>query len=60
MVFKGDPDDAYTAWTHMTATDWRHLLVDGGIMDQPEVLWADVMSIEFMHRRVKESQDDKQ
>lgn len=58
MVFKGDPDTAYQAWAQVSATDWKHLLVAGGLLDQPEVLWDDVMTIEFMHRRVKESKEN--
>jgi len=56
VVFKGDPDEAYKVWAQMVATDWKHLLVSGGILDQPAALWDDMMTIEFMHRRVRESQ----
>jgi hypothetical protein len=57
-VFEGDPGEAYQAWSLLTALDWRPKLADGGLLDQPEALQNDVLSIEFMWRRVKESLDD--
>jgi hypothetical protein len=56
-VFEGDPDEAYRDWSEMAATDWKHLLRAGGLHDQPEARWHDVLSIEFMNRRLKESRE---
>jgi hypothetical protein len=58
VVFQGDPDDAYRVWTQLNATEWKHLPSSGGLLDQPEALWNDVLAVEFMHRRVKESKDE--
>lgn len=57
MTFDGDPDDAYTVWSQVQATDWKHLARAGGLQDQPEALWSDVLKIEWMNRRLKESED---
>jgi hypothetical protein len=46
-------DKAWRAWSMMSATDWKHLPEGGGLLDQSEALMNDVLSIEFMHRRLR-------
>jgi len=57
VTFEGDPDQAYKVWSQMAATDWKHLPAGGGLLDQPEALWNDVLTIEFMNRRIQESKE---
>jgi hypothetical protein len=59
IKFQGNPDEAYKWWAQMHATEWKHLIVAGGLADQPAALWADVMSIEFMHRQVQKVNKDR-
>lgn len=42
----------------MQATEWKHLPVAGGLLDQPEALWDDTLAIEFMNRRLRESLEE--
>ncbi len=56
-MFRGDVELAWRTWTLLDATEWKHLPHAGGLLDQDGPLMDDVMSIEFMSRRVKESRD---
>ena len=52
-----DLETAFLAWRHLTAISWKHLLVDGGILDQPEALWEDVIKLEALNRWYRKSRD---
>ena len=43
-----DMDTAWAVWTLLESTGWRHLLVDGGLLDQPESLMEDVAVIAWL------------
>ena len=48
--FETDAVTAWAAWRMLQVTQWKHLLVEGGILNQPEALWHDVVMIESVHR----------
>lgn len=50
IEFSTDPETAWAAWRLCQVTQWKHLLVSGGLLDQPEALWRDVIMIESVHR----------
>lgn len=39
----------------MVATDWRHLPFAGGVLDQPEWLWADIFTLIWRKAILKEA-----
>lgn len=39
---------AWSAWTLLESTGWRHLLDPGGLLDQPEGLMCDVALIAWL------------
>ena len=43
-----DIESAWAAWTLLTSTGWKHLLAEGGLLDQPEQLFQDVATIEWL------------
>jgi hypothetical protein len=50
-----DLEMAWRAWILMEATDWRFLPCAGGLLDQPETLIADLLTIAALSHRVKEA-----
>ena len=44
----GDLERAWAAWTLLESTGWRHLLMPGGLLDQPEALMGDVAIIAWL------------
>lgn len=55
VELKTDLESAWRAWTMLTVTGWEFLLTAGGVLDQPEALWDDVIQIEALHRWVKKA-----
>ncbi len=45
---------AWRAWTMCEAVEWRHLPYPGGLLDQPEALWADMQKIGRIAAVIKE------
>jgi hypothetical protein len=44
----------YDAWVLMRATDFRYLPYIGGLLDQPESLLQDILTIEGEYQRLKQ------
>jgi len=50
-----DPDGAWYVWRLMEATGWRFLPYSGALLDQPESLIDDLMTISQASMRVRET-----
>lgn len=59
VVSVHDFDTAWAVFTQLQATDWRHLPYVGGLLDQPEALWNDVLTIAGLERRIRNVLDKK-
>jgi len=57
VVTVKDFDTAWAVFTQLNATDWRHLPYAGGLLDQPEQLWNDVITIAGLERRIRKLMD---
>ena len=52
-----DFDAAWQVFMQLEAVDWKHLPVAGGLNDQPEALWNDVLTIASVARRIRKILD---
>lgn len=43
-----DLNKAWSVWMLLSSTGWRHLLEEGGLLDQPESLMDDVAIVEWL------------
>jgi hypothetical protein len=48
-----DPEKAWQVWSLIEATDWRFLPRAGGLLDQPEALLEDVLTIAALARKIE-------
>lgn len=53
-----DPEAAWQAWSLMEATDWRFLPRAGGLLDQPEALLEDILTLATLARAVERMLED--
>ena len=44
-----DPDLAWRTWALMETTGWRFLPIEGGLLDQPETLIDDLMTMAWLY-----------
>ena len=56
-VYLTDPALAWHTWTLMQATGWTFLPYAGGLLDQPEALMDDIMTISLTSQIVKAKLD---
>jgi len=47
-------DLAWLVWTLMEATGWKHLPLAGGLLDQPEALMDDLLTLSWLSGIVRE------
>jgi len=47
------PELSWRTWRLMEATDWRFLPYPGGLLDQPDWLMADLLTIGGLSQQVK-------
>jgi hypothetical protein len=56
-----DLEKAWTVWTLLESTGWRHLPMPGGLLDQPDALMSDVAIIAWLsaivEKHVKELEE---
>lgn len=49
-----DLEHSWKVWTLLESTGWRHLPVEGGLLDQPELLLEDLAVISWLSSIVEE------
>lgn len=54
---QADLEEAWAAWAQMSATGWRFLPYEGGLLDQPELLMSNVFRIERVARAKEDTKD---
>jgi hypothetical protein len=52
-----DPSLAWDTWTLMEATGWKHLPHVGGLLDQPQALMDDLMTIAWVYGTMGDERD---
>ena len=52
------PDFSWKLWLMLEAIEWKFLPVDGNLLDQPEWLMDDLMTIAFQSQIVKQQRLD--
>jgi hypothetical protein len=53
QVILHDPEAAWHAWGLMEMTDWRFLPRAGGLLDQPEALLEDILTLASLNQMVE-------
>jgi hypothetical protein len=59
-IWLNDLERSWKVWTLLEATGWRHLPLPGGLLDQPDWLLSDLMTITAISERArKQVQSDE-